>query len=719
MDSLLISEDNNSFILHDDIERFKLPLLDSTDDLTFFSDTLSSINDANSNVKDLVLSESVNDFLNYIDPVPSKPPSYKKINPNRSIRYPIYESLKPCSTNENPPDYKPTISNFTIISMKSEYLSPYEKSFSKNWENFIMEINSTQLNFYEIDSSLTNKIKNYYSVASEICHLDNSKKFFQFNNKATYTFNKNDKEHICYNIERNKSNFLTTKNLVKSFTLQFAKFGIPIDYDKKTFVLRLRCESEQFLINFTHVDDMIDWTTYLSIGISVALDLELRDLPDYRIVPRRRSRRRRRRRTDKHRNKINFINKDKNKNKNNTSRTNSNTSSSSFTTNQSLTSSNSDSTKSDLLNSRRNSVVNTKNKIQPDPNYLKSKLKGFLKIGYNKKKLLTKSSPPLPTRSGSLKSYQTITNLNSLIEDDNESQGNDGVSLPGGMQFSGSKNSGLRSVSSPFCQATHLKLASATNNELESTCPKDTTKLSKITGNEYCKLVQKNSIILQHELSELREVIREQQEPDEEEDEEDDEEEEEEEEEDIFDNQNVHSLEHSLNEDVTSSTSVYSDEGIFHETDVEEHEYYFNYRRRSSSIMTSLSYGAVGNDDVKWRPSVKQVSRRREIRNCLGCIKPFLEDAEWVGFVCFKPTKNPNFETNNKPIWYSDKNNSKKHKQNANYQENSSMKNHYLDSYIVGPVNFLKVDNKAVRSIDKIRNRKNKAEDIDYQQFLS
>lgn len=88
-----------------------------------------------------------------------------------------------------------------------------------------------------------------------------------------------------------KSRILTDFNLYRSYTLQHARYGMPIDCRDSMYALRMRCESNQFIIKFTDVDDLIMWSMYISIGISVALDLDERQLPDYRIVPRRYRRR--------------------------------------------------------------------------------------------------------------------------------------------------------------------------------------------------------------------------------------------------------------------------------------------------------------------------------------------------------------------------------------------------------------------------------------------
>lgn len=242
--------------------------------------------------------EKTLEYFKWVDPLPAHPPSYKHVNPNRRIRFPVYETAETYEL----PSYSPAVDEITVVSLKQEWLNPYEPPASRAWMNFIMEINSTQLNFYHIHESLTKGIKNYYGGPTHLFSdfkRDKSPRFLSsLHARGTYQFNRSDQEWLKRRIKSKRSQYLSNEYIFKSFSLQFARFGIPTDYTKKTFVLRLRCELQQFLVNFAHVDDMIDWSVHLSTGIGVSLDLNYRELPNYRTVPRRRraSRRRRRRR---------------------------------------------------------------------------------------------------------------------------------------------------------------------------------------------------------------------------------------------------------------------------------------------------------------------------------------------------------------------------------------------------------------------------------------
>ncbi|ODV97349.1 hypothetical protein PACTADRAFT_29775, partial [Pachysolen tannophilus NRRL Y-2460] len=77
-------------------------------------------------------------------------------------------------------------------------------------------------------------------------------------------------------------------HLLKSYSLQHAKIGIAQDYKKWKYTLRLRCETEQFLIQFPTAQSMIEWNLALCLGRDNALDLARRSMPHYRTVPRSR-----------------------------------------------------------------------------------------------------------------------------------------------------------------------------------------------------------------------------------------------------------------------------------------------------------------------------------------------------------------------------------------------------------------------------------------------
>lgn len=265
-------------------------------------------------------SENNIDFLQYIDPIPASPPNYNDIiiNTNTSSRvYPIWEDHTILLT---PPEYVPAVEDFTIIQMRTEFDSPtgpLPQFKTKIWQNFILEINSTQINLYHIHPKLTKHIPNYSSGIIPTSILSSFKK------RQAYQLDKHDQTMILDLIRNNPKEYLSSKYLHESFSLQFSKCGLPLDFlyrnfiqnlttdeerakftlncvpsdkviinliksDKQNF-LRIRLEGKQFLWKFQDVETMLKWYQNINTGSNVALDLNLREFPNYRIVPRRRS----------------------------------------------------------------------------------------------------------------------------------------------------------------------------------------------------------------------------------------------------------------------------------------------------------------------------------------------------------------------------------------------------------------------------------------------
>ncbi|CCF56161.1 hypothetical protein KAFR_0A07270 [Kazachstania africana CBS 2517] len=190
-------------------------------------------------------------FLQYVDPLPCIPPSYDEVNPlNRlNLRIPVFDTFEPYSQDDKPPSYEATIHKFAKVKVKLEFQSPYDRlisSFGNKTKDCLLELNSTQLNLYSIPKNLdvsTKELKRYFRDS----------------------------------------------NLFRSFTLQFGKIGSTVnDTFRKKHTLRCRLENQQFLIEFKDLPDMIKWYRYIHTGIAVSLDLSIREIPNYRIVPRRR-----------------------------------------------------------------------------------------------------------------------------------------------------------------------------------------------------------------------------------------------------------------------------------------------------------------------------------------------------------------------------------------------------------------------------------------------
>lgn len=268
-------------------------------------------------------------FLQFVDPLPAIPPDYDTVNPSKRINFPIFENNDIVEANEVPPSYTSTIDKLTIISLRMEFWNPNDRvaNFqSKIWQNFILELNSTQLNLYHLDDSLTREIDNYFNNNIQLNGLKNP---FSLNKRKETTFlSRKQVDKIIKLIEIDRKKYVNAKKLYKSYSLQFGIMGLPMDYQWRQYVkqakfkknkniielnnlgkrpsdkvliniidikmqdcLRIRLEQQQMLFKFSHVEEMINWYTYLSIGINVSLDINCRQFPKFnKIIPRRRRR---------------------------------------------------------------------------------------------------------------------------------------------------------------------------------------------------------------------------------------------------------------------------------------------------------------------------------------------------------------------------------------------------------------------------------------------
>lgn len=197
------------------------------------------------------------------------PPDYRTLPPGGCPKFPVYADIP--STQEELPDYSATVYKVANLCIKLEWLSPYDPAPSRVWRNVILELNSTQLNVFNIDLSVSNSIKDSF----EITHY-----------MSVFTKETDLKNLIFFS----RSSLLTNKNLVKSYSLQHAKIGVASDYNKRDFTVRIRAETDQFLVQFSGASEMIEWYNALCLARDNALDLGHREMPRYRTVPRRRRR---------------------------------------------------------------------------------------------------------------------------------------------------------------------------------------------------------------------------------------------------------------------------------------------------------------------------------------------------------------------------------------------------------------------------------------------
>ncbi|KAL6451670.1 hypothetical protein SBY92_002976 [Candida maltosa Xu316] len=279
------SEDDDNLSLHDNSsERSATPP----------SPCPSTCNNNNYNYYNKSLSYFSNDYLNFIEPHPVSPPTYDTLPPGGCPKFPVSAapifSFSSENNNNNislsPPAYKPAIYKIGVVARKVEWINNQELSPNRSWKYYIIELNSTQLNFYQIPSRYETQVVNYRPKLLQrelpVKHLDSI-----FTSEDDFGF---------YNMVKGfglltNNNRKKVKTLSGSYSLQNAKIGLATDYKKRPNVLRLRIEDEQLLLNFSTIQEVINWNLSINVGKDVAIDITDRELPRYRTVPRRRRRR--------------------------------------------------------------------------------------------------------------------------------------------------------------------------------------------------------------------------------------------------------------------------------------------------------------------------------------------------------------------------------------------------------------------------------------------
>lgn len=248
------------------------------------------------------------DYLQFIEPGPVLPPNYNTLPPGGCPKFPVLSSMD--GDNDQLPEYSPTVYKIGVVARKVEWLSPYEPSAARSWKHVIIELNSTQLNFYSIPGPLETHLLSFKAMESHergfnekeeeevkclnsilTSHAD--LQFFKFAQRLNL-LSDDDSSGSTPSLNLSKSK-IKNKKLLRSYSLQHARMGLATDYKKRANVVRVRIESEQLLLNFGSTQELIDWHLAFSSGRDVSLDILQRELPRERTLPRRRRRSRSRR----------------------------------------------------------------------------------------------------------------------------------------------------------------------------------------------------------------------------------------------------------------------------------------------------------------------------------------------------------------------------------------------------------------------------------------
>jgi hypothetical protein len=212
----------------------------------------------------------------------ARPPDYEdeinqfKIPPSRFKISPREEEGR-----ELLPGYTCSLKADSVFSMKTELVTPFDRCEDRLWSKVFVRLEGTMLNIHRL--------------------------------RTPHIFSKS-----AQNLEGTPDMpaGASAGSLLRSYTLQHAEVGMAADYRKVTqipfagllrlvrlgevadtrmlkrdFVIRVRAESEQFLLSCETIDTFLFWLESLGAAIDLAPPLDERSLPRYQTIPRRRRRR--------------------------------------------------------------------------------------------------------------------------------------------------------------------------------------------------------------------------------------------------------------------------------------------------------------------------------------------------------------------------------------------------------------------------------------------
>jgi hypothetical protein len=219
-----------------------------------------------------------NTFHTHAPPIPDvPPPSYAVANSEATLNR-LAEKARAERRDNQLPQYTCTVHMGATAGLKQELSTPFQVAGSREWNDVYLSLRGTQLCVHKI------KMPNILS----------------------------------------KSRWPGPGRLIKSYSLQHAEVGIAADFKRtrltpkspfahlvptasrqklyeadphmfetvREFVLRLRLETEQFLLCAASQEEMLDWLEALCAAIDISSPIEDRSEPRHRTLPRRSRRQR-------------------------------------------------------------------------------------------------------------------------------------------------------------------------------------------------------------------------------------------------------------------------------------------------------------------------------------------------------------------------------------------------------------------------------------------
>lgn len=191
---------------------------------------------------------------------PSNPPSYdSKPSKRKQLARAIVRGMDfsdvPPPTDGQPerlPEYSNSIAIEGVFTMKHEIENTTKRAEDRHWHTVVVALNGTALNIYKVkrDWGLGRSTKDGPSISPD------------------------------------NPPWVRKSKLEKSYSLLYADAGIAADYKKRRYVIRIRAETDQFLLSCVELSTFVKWLESLFAAIDIAAPIDDRDFPRDMSIPR-------------------------------------------------------------------------------------------------------------------------------------------------------------------------------------------------------------------------------------------------------------------------------------------------------------------------------------------------------------------------------------------------------------------------------------------------
>ncbi|KAI9166667.1 PH domain-containing protein [Paramyrothecium foliicola] len=190
---------------------------------------------------------------------PSNPPSYDTtVSPRRTNRQHIRRAMEDRDDSapgsrpaERLPDYSNSIALEGVFTMKHEIENTTKRAEDRHWHTVVVSLNGTALNVH--------KVKKDWGWG---------------------------KSRDGPSISPDNPPWVKKGKLERSYSLLYADAGIAADYKKRRYVIRIRAETDQFLLSCVELSTFVKWLESLFAAIDIAAPIDDRDFPRDMSIPR-------------------------------------------------------------------------------------------------------------------------------------------------------------------------------------------------------------------------------------------------------------------------------------------------------------------------------------------------------------------------------------------------------------------------------------------------